>query len=102
MPTVLYSFKKDRNGRIILHGFCAPNAKEAEKMLAEHAAACPQFGPAHREGQTIDIAVDIDELPEFEESSLEEFLELDDEEDEDDDEPEGADSEDEEEEDEDK
>ena len=84
MPTVLYSFKKDRNGRIIVHGFMAPNATEADKMLQEHATHCPQFGPAHREGHTIDIAVDVDQLPEFEEGSLEEFLELDDDEEEDD------------------
>lgn len=96
MAIVLYSFKKTSSGLIMFHGFMAPNAARAEKELQGHAGVCPQFGPAHREGQTIDIEVEVDDLPEFDEQSIEEFLELDgddEEEDEDDDEDEEEDEE---------
>jgi hypothetical protein len=96
MPAVLYSFRKLSSGRIMFHGFIAPNGKQAAADLAAHADMCPQFGPAHKAGNTIDIEVETDEIPEYEEASLEEFLELDseDDEDEEDDEEEAADEED--------
>jgi len=73
MPIILLSFKKTTSGRIMFHGFLAPNERDAEKELEGHAAICPQFGPAHRAGQTIDQAIEIDELPEFDEDSIAEF-----------------------------
>jgi hypothetical protein len=81
MPTVLYSFRKTPDG-IMFHGFMAANPAKAEKMENAHAAICPQFGPALAAEQTIEIEVDVDDLPEFDEASLEDFLELDDEEEE--------------------
>lgn len=74
MPTMLLSFKKNSNGRIMFHGFTAPGERDAEKDLEGHAGICPQFGPAHRNGETIDVAVDVDELPEFDEESIQEWL----------------------------
>jgi len=89
MPTMLLSFKKNSNGRVMFHGFTAPNDSEAEKDLKGHAGVCPQFGPAHRAGETIDVAVEIDELPEFDEDSIQEWIDellgIEDEDDEDDD-----------------
>jgi len=87
MATALYSFRKQSNGRIMFHGFLAGNADQATKDMEAHANACPQFGPALKAGSTLEIEVEVDELPEFEEESLEEFLELDSDDD-DDDEPE--------------
>jgi hypothetical protein len=82
MPIVLYSFRKTTDG-IMFHGFMAPNAKAAEKMELAHAAICPVFGPALQAEQTIEIEVEESELPEFDEESLEEFLDADPDEDED-------------------
>jgi len=96
MPVTLYSFRKASSGRIMFHGFIAPSSATAAADLQSHASACPQFGPAHKAGQTIDIEVESDEIPEFEETSLEEFLDLDDDEepeDDDDEEPEEDDDE---------
>lgn len=73
MPMMLLSFKKNSNGRIMFHGFLAPGERDAEKDLEGHAGVCPQFGPAHRNGETIDQAIEIDELPEFDEESIAEF-----------------------------
>jgi len=73
MPVLLLSFKKNSNGHIMFHGFLAPNEREAGKDLEAHASVCPQFGPAHREGKTIEQAIDIDSLPEFDEESIGEF-----------------------------
>jgi hypothetical protein len=74
MPTLLLSFKKTSNGRVMFHGFTAPTDREAEKDLAGHAAACPEFGPAHRAGETIDVLMEIDSLPKFDESAIEEWI----------------------------
>lgn len=80
MPVVLYSFRKTVDG-IMFHGFMAPNSKIAEKMERAHAAICPQFGPALEKEETIEVEFEADELPEFDEESLEEFLEIDDDDD---------------------
>lgn len=77
MSVTLYSFRKASSGRIMFLGFIAPSSATAAADLLSHANACPQFGPAHKAGQTIDIEVESDEIPEFEETSLEEFLDLD-------------------------
>jgi hypothetical protein len=81
MPVALYSFmvNSGRNVRIG-HVFLAPNETEAYKLLEKHAAGCPSFGPAHRAGETIEIAVDVETLPVATEESLEEFLDLEDDE----------------------
>jgi len=71
---MLLSFKKNSSGRIMFHGFLAPGERDTEKDLEGHAGICPQFGPAHRNGETIDVAVDVDELPEFDEESIQEWL----------------------------
>ena len=84
MPVALYSFKIDEDGRTrVGHIFLAPNEQEADALQKKHADACPKYGPAFREGKTIDILADVDTLPEADESSLEEFLALDRDEDED-------------------
>jgi hypothetical protein len=89
MPTMMLSFKKISSGWIMFHGFLAPSERDAEKDLDGHASVCPQFGPAHKAGETIDVAVDVDDLPEFSEDSIQQWLDdllgLDDEDDEDED-----------------
>jgi len=78
MPVALYSFKIDEDGRTrVGHIFLAPNEQEADALQKKHADACPKYGPAFREGKTIDILADVDTLPEADEESLEEFLALD-------------------------
>ena len=100
MPVMLLSFKKTTSGRIMLLGFLAGGERDAEKDLEAYAAACPQFGAAHKAGETFDQAIEVDELPEFDEDSIAEFCDglfgLEDDGvdgDEDDDEPEGEDEE---------
>jgi hypothetical protein len=74
MPTVLLSFKKTASGRVMFHGFTAPSDAGAEKDLEGHAAICPQFGPAHRNGETIDRVIEVDYLPEFDEESIDDWI----------------------------
>lgn len=85
---MLLSFKKTSTGRVMFHGFLAGGERDAEKDLEGHAGVCPQFGPAHRNGETIDVAVDVDELPEFDEESIQDWIDellgIEDEEEEDD------------------
>jgi hypothetical protein len=77
----LHSFKLDRDGVIrVEHVFHGATEAEAQKLLEAHAAHCPEYGPAYRAGETIEIPVETDELPEGEEATeeaLEEFLDLD-------------------------
>lgn len=73
MPSCLISFKKASDG-ILFHGFLSPNEKTSEKMQSGHAAICPQYGPALKNGETFDFTVDVDELPEFDEESLGEWI----------------------------
>ena len=94
MAIALYSFKVDDDGKVrVGHVFFGATEAAARKVLEEHAEACPKFGPAHRRGDTIEIAEELDELPEADEESLKEFLDLDDDEDDDEEEEEedGAD-----------
>lgn len=74
MPTVLFSFKKTSDGGIMFHGFLAPNDKAADKMLKGHANVCPQFGPAVRDGLTLDHYIEVEELPEWDAEEIEEWL----------------------------
>jgi hypothetical protein len=75
MPTVLFSFKKLANGRIMFHGFTGPSLPSAEADLKAHAEGCPDFGPAFRADQTIEIVREVETLPEFDGDDLEEWLE---------------------------
>jgi hypothetical protein len=79
MATALYSFKVDDDGKVrVGHVFFGATEAAARKALEEHAATCPKFGPAHRAGDTIEIAEELDALPAPDEESLKEFLDLDD------------------------
>lgn len=91
MAVALHSFKVDADGEVrISHTFYASDEKTARKLLEEHAGVCPKFGPAVKSGDTIELVEEIDELPEADEESLAEFLELDsDEEDEEEEEEQG-------------
>ena len=85
MPIELNSFIKEKGTDRILvrHSFYGKDEAEAAKFKQHHLASCEYYRAAEAEGRTIDIPVDIDALPEFDEEALEEFLELDDEEDDD-------------------
>jgi hypothetical protein len=75
MATVLFSFKRLANGRVMFHGFTASSQPAAEADLKAHAEGCPDFGPAFRADQTIEIAREVETLPEFDGDDLEEWLE---------------------------
>lgn len=101
MPTALFSFKVDSDEKIrVAHIFFGVTLTAAKTALAEHAAICPKFGPAHRAEETVDIDVEIDDLPAGDEEEIGEWLDtfmgLDDLEDDDD--PDDADDDEEEEE----
>jgi hypothetical protein len=89
MATALYSFKLDKDGKIrVAHVFFGEDDAEAEANLIAHANICPRFGPAFKNKETVEIPVEIDEMPEGDEDALQEWLDdmldLDDEEDDDD------------------
>lgn len=83
MPIELNSFIKEKTSDRILvrHSFYGRNAEEAEKFKQHHLASCEYYRAAEKEGRTIDVAVEIDDLPEFDEQALEEFLDIDEDED---------------------
>lgn len=74
MPTVLISFKKSPSGHIMFHGFTGPSDSVTEKEQTGHGSICPQYGPALKKGETIDFSIDVDELPEFDEESLADWI----------------------------
>jgi hypothetical protein len=74
MPTVLFSFKKLANGRIMFHGTMADTKGLAEADLKAHAGGCPDFGPAFRANETIEFAREVGFLPAFDGDALEEWL----------------------------
>jgi len=74
MPTLLLSFKRLSDSRILIHGVLAPNDTAAEKELEGHARACPQFGPAFKAQQTIEQTIEIDTIPVFDEESIGEWV----------------------------
>jgi hypothetical protein len=87
MPTALYSFKLDRDGEIrVAHIFFGKDEGEANANLKAHADVCPKFGPAYKNKETVEIPVEVDDLPEGDEDEigtwLDDLLGLDDEEDE--------------------
>ena len=75
MPTVLFSFKKLANGHMMFHGFTGPAQPAAEADMKAHAEGCPDFGPAFRADQTIEIVREVESLPDFDGDELEEWLE---------------------------
>lgn len=79
MPVELNSFIKEKGSDRILvrHSFYGKDEAEAEKFKQHHLSSCDYFRAAEAEGRTIDIMLDIDDLPEFDERALEEFLEVD-------------------------
>jgi hypothetical protein len=75
MPsTVLFSFKKLANGRIMFHGTMADAKHAAEADLKAHASGCPDFGPAFRAGDTIEFAREVGYLPAFDGDAIEAWL----------------------------
>jgi len=75
MATVIYSGKIDNDNKVrVLHGFIGESELDARRLLGEHANDCPKFGPAHRNGRTIEIVVDDVEYPEPTEDGISEFL----------------------------
>jgi hypothetical protein len=88
MPTALYSFKLDRDGEIrVAHIFFGKDDAEANANLKAHADICPKFGPAYKNKETVEVPVEVDDLPEGDEEEigawLDDLLGLDDEEDDD-------------------
>jgi hypothetical protein len=84
MPTALYSFKIDRDGEIrVAHVFFGKDDAEAEANLKAHADVCPKFGPAYKQKETVEIPVEVEDLPEGDEEEigawLDELLGLDEE-----------------------
>lgn len=76
MPIMLLSFKKvPGTSGILLHGFLAPNESTAEKMEKAHADVCPSFGPVFRAGETIEHVIEVEEIPAFDETAIEEWIE---------------------------
>src|SRR5258708_26379194 len=75
MADAIYSFKLDADGKIrVIHVFLGEDEAEAEANLKAHADACPKFGPAYRNKETVEIPVELDELPEGDEEALGEWL----------------------------
>jgi len=74
MPTLLLSFKRNSDSEILIHGALAPNETRSEKMMEQHASDCPKFGPAFRADETIQVLVDVDEIPDFDQESIEDWL----------------------------
>lgn len=75
MPTALYSFKIDSDGQIrVAHVFFGKTEAEAQSNLKSHADVCPKFGPAFKHKETVEIPVDIDEIPEGDEDAIQDWL----------------------------
>ena len=94
MPTLLLSFKRNSDSSLLLHGTLTPNERQSEKEMEQHAGVCPKFGPARRAGDTIEVLVEVDTIPEFTQEEIEDWVDDlfdmgdDEDEEEDDDEPE--------------
>jgi hypothetical protein len=73
MPILKLSFKEAEGG-LLLHGFLAKPAA-AEKMQKAHAEICPQYGPAFKEGETIEEEIEIEKIPDFDADSIAEWVE---------------------------
>lgn len=91
MPTALHSFIQEDGRVIVAHTFFGKTEAEAEKWKKHHLASCEYFRAAEKEGRTIEITEELDELPEPDQEDLEFFLGLDDSEDDEEDEDEADD-----------
>ncbi|TMI88317.1 MAG: hypothetical protein E6H00_12860 [Bacillati bacterium ANGP1] len=88
MPTALHSFIQE-NGRVIVqHTFFGKTEAEAAKWKAHHLASCEYFRAAEKEGRTIEISEELDELPQPDVEDLELYLFGEDDYDDEDEEPE--------------
>jgi hypothetical protein len=75
MATALWSVKIDRDGKIrVAHVFFGEDDAEAEANLKAHAEICPKFGPAYKNKETVEIPVELDELPEGDEEEIAAWL----------------------------
>lgn len=75
MATALWSVKIDKDGKIrTAHVFFGEDDAEAEANLKAHAAICPKFGPAFNNKETVEIPVELDELPEGDEDAIADWL----------------------------
>ena len=73
--TALFSFKRDKDGKIrVCHIFFGEDEDQAEKNLQEHAEICPKFGPAYQADETVEIPVEVTELPEGDQDDLEAWI----------------------------
>jgi|HubBroStandDraft_6_1064221.scaffolds.fasta_scaffold156740_4 hypothetical protein len=78
MPLARYSAKIDSDGRVrVIHIFLGANEGSVDELQDKHADGCKAYGPAVKKDETIDIDVDVDTLPEADEESIAEFLDLD-------------------------
>jgi predicted RNase H-like HicB family nuclease len=83
MAFAIYSAKPGKHGLAgLTHIAFGETEDEARENLEAHADVCPKFGPAYRNGKTIEVVTEIDEIPQFDERSIEDFIGIDDEEDE--------------------
>lgn len=83
MATALHSFIKE-NGRVIVsHTFYGKTEGEAEKWKKHHLESCEYYRAAEKEGRTLEVTEELDELPDPTQQGVEFFL-FGDEEDEDD------------------
>jgi hypothetical protein len=77
MPIAIHSFMLDPDGEIhICHTFFGLTKAQALELQDTHAQHCPQYGPAVRQGNTIDIVEEIESMPVADEEELLEFLDL--------------------------
>lgn len=77
MALARYSAKIDSDGRVrVIHIFLGASETAVDDAQQKHADGCKAYGPAFEEEKTIDIDVDVDELPEADEESIAEFLEI--------------------------
>jgi len=74
MATALFSFKIDNDKVSVLHVFFGEDDAEAEANLKAHAEVCPKFGPAFRGGKTVEIPIEITELPPTDPDELQEWV----------------------------
>lgn len=73
MATLLLSFKRNADSSLLIHGTLTPNETQSEKEMAAHAGVCPKFGPARRAGETIEVLLDVNAIPEFTQDDIEEW-----------------------------
>ena len=75
MPTAIFSFKVDDDGKVSMaHVFFGATKHAAESAMRGHAEICPKYGPAWRSNQTIEFAREVAELPPADGDELEEWL----------------------------